>query len=65
MDKPVADKLNPGHDAAVRRMLAGAAGPRTKGTPSGVGRRPKVGAGTRLRKGPRPQPASHSFVQRA
>ena len=29
MDKPVADKLNPAHDAAVRRMLAAAAHPPT------------------------------------
>ncbi len=27
MDKPVADKLNPAHDAVVRRMLAAAVHP--------------------------------------
>ena len=65
MEKPVPDKLNPGHDAAVRRMLASAPHLPARGTPPGRSRSPKIGKAMRLRKGPRPQPPSHSLVHRA
>jgi len=52
MDKPVADKLNPGHDAAVRRMLAVAPHPPARGTRPGVNRPSRIGKATRLRRGP-------------
>jgi len=64
MDKPVADKLNPGHDAAVRRMLATAPRAATQGTPPGRNRLPKVGSGARLKRGPKHQP-NHSLVHRS